>query len=120
MTGTLHRWAGLLGGEVSSGQVLAPGPGHSPADRSMSVRVDSQAPEGFIAFSFAGDAWQDCRDHVKARLGIGDDQGRVCRRRNVSNARPAGQSERNAPLALDIWHQARRLDGSPATTFLSR
>jgi len=28
-----------LGGEISDGQVLAPGPGHSCSDRSLAVKV---------------------------------------------------------------------------------
>jgi hypothetical protein len=30
----------LLGGEVAGGQVRCPGPNHSPADRSLSVKLD--------------------------------------------------------------------------------
>jgi hypothetical protein len=50
--------AQALGGEVSGRQVRAPGPGHTEKDRSLSVRFDSGAPEGFITNSFAGDAIQ--------------------------------------------------------------
>ena len=34
----LHQIAHALGGEVSGGQVLCPGPGHSAKDRSLAVR----------------------------------------------------------------------------------
>ena len=37
-----------LGGEVAGRQVLAPGPGHSRKDRSLSVRLDERAPDGFL------------------------------------------------------------------------
>lgn len=66
----LRTIARALGGEVTGGQVLAPGPGHSPRNRSMSVRLSPYAPDGFIAHSFAGDDWRTCRDHVRDRLGI--------------------------------------------------
>lgn len=66
----LRALARALGGEMVSGQVLAPGPGHSPRDRSLSVKLSASSPDGFLAHSHAGDAWQDCRDHVKAALGI--------------------------------------------------
>src|SRR4051812_11164726 len=60
-----------LGGEViGSDQVLAPGPGHSPKDRSLSVRLSQHAPDGFIVHSHAGDDWRQCRDHVRSRLGM--------------------------------------------------
>jgi hypothetical protein len=51
-----------LAGEVNGDQVLAPGPGHSPADRSLSVKAAPDAPEGFFVHSFAGDDPIACRD----------------------------------------------------------
>jgi hypothetical protein len=62
--------ATALGGEVSGHEVLAPGPNHSAKDRSMSVRVDPSAPDGFVVHSFAGDDPLHCKDHVRAKLGI--------------------------------------------------
>lgn len=66
----LQQVAAALGGEVSGREVLAPGPGHSAKDRSLSVRVDPAAPDGIVVHSFANDDWQACKDHVKTRLGI--------------------------------------------------
>jgi hypothetical protein len=55
--------ARALGGEVSGGQVSAPGPGHSPNDRSMSVKLDPDAPGGFVVNSFSPkDDFIACRD----------------------------------------------------------
>lgn len=65
-----QQLAAALGGEVSGGQVLAPGPGHSPKDRSLSVKIDPRAPEGFVAFSHAGDDPLACRDYVRQRAGL--------------------------------------------------
>jgi hypothetical protein len=63
--------AAALGGEVSGGgEVLAPGPNHSPKDRSLSIRLDPAAPDGFIVNSFAGDDPLQCKDHVRTKLGI--------------------------------------------------
>lgn len=59
-----------LGGEVSGDQVLAPGPGHSPKDRSLSVKLVAGAPDGFVVHSHAGDDPMACRDHVRACLGL--------------------------------------------------
>ena len=76
--------AAALGGEVAGRDaVLCPGPGHSPKDRSLSVKFVPTAPRGFLITSFAGNDWRDCRDHVRRRLGLpawepGDEQ-----RRNV-------------------------------------
>jgi hypothetical protein len=62
--------ARALGGEVSGQQVSAPGPGHSPKDRSLSIKIDPTAPDGFITHSFANDDLAVCRDHVRSMLGL--------------------------------------------------
>jgi hypothetical protein len=64
--------ARTLGGEVSGGQVLCPGPGHSAEDRSLSVKCDSAAPEGFVVHSFSGDDPIVCRDYVRTKLGLSE------------------------------------------------
>jgi putative DNA primase/helicase len=69
-----------LGGEISGGQLLCPGPGHSPKDRSLSVRLINGG-SNFVVFSHAGDDWAACKDYVRARLGWpewqpGDEQDR--------------------------------------------
>jgi putative DNA primase/helicase len=66
----LRYIARSLGGEVSGRQVIAPGPGHSPHDRSLAVRPTPDAPDGFQVYSHAGDDWQQCRDYVRQRLGL--------------------------------------------------
>jgi hypothetical protein len=66
----LRTLAQALGGEICNGQVLAPGPGHSPADRSLCIKLDSNAPDGFIAHSFSGDDAIICRDHVRSKTGL--------------------------------------------------
>jgi hypothetical protein len=59
-----------LGGEISSGSLRCPGPGHSAADRSLSVKLDNEAPEGFLVHSFAGDDPIICRDYVRTKAGL--------------------------------------------------
>ena len=64
--------ARALGGDISGRDgVVCPGPGHSRQDRSLSVRLDSTAPDGFVVHSFAGDDPITCKDHVRERLGLG-------------------------------------------------
>jgi putative DNA primase/helicase len=70
----LRSLARLLGGDVIGRQVLAPGPGHSPKDRSLSVTISATAPDGFLAFSHSGDDFASCRDHVKRALGLPSDR----------------------------------------------
>ena len=66
----LQTLARVLGGEINSGQVLAPGPGHSAKDRSLSVKLDSNMPDGFVVHSFATDDPITCKDYVRERLGL--------------------------------------------------
>jgi hypothetical protein len=68
---TIEKIAQLLGGHVrSSREILCPGPNHSAADRSLSVKLDESAPDGFVAHSFSGDDPIACRDFVRKKLGL--------------------------------------------------
>ena len=64
---TIAEAAAALGGEVAGGQVLAPGPGHSAADRSLSVKL---TPGGILVYSHAGDDQITCLDYVREKLGL--------------------------------------------------
>jgi hypothetical protein len=70
MNVSAQQLAAALGGVVSGSEVLAPGPGHSPKDRSLSIRLDPAAPDGFVVHSFSGDDPLACKDHVRDKLGI--------------------------------------------------
>ena len=72
----IAKIAGLLGGDVQGGQVLCPGPSHDAGDRSLSVKPDASDREGFLTYSFAGDDWKDCRDHVRKKLGLPEPESR--------------------------------------------
>src|SRR5262245_963509 len=77
----LRAIARALGGEVSGQQVLAPGPQHSPKDRSLCVSLAPAMPGGFLVHSFAGDDPIQCKDYVLTRLCLpawqpGDEQDR--------------------------------------------
>ena len=63
----LRSLRAALGGEIVNGrQLLCPGPGHSPRDRSLSVWLTA---DGFTVHSHAGDDWQTCKDYVRQCLG---------------------------------------------------
>jgi hypothetical protein len=69
----IRSLARALGGDVlGRDTVLCPGPHHSRRDRSLAVRLDANAPDGFLTFSHAGDDWKLCRDHVRRALGLPD------------------------------------------------
>jgi hypothetical protein len=64
---SLEEIARALGGEISAGQVLAPGPGHSPQDRSLAIKMSDT---GYVVHSFAGDDPIQCKDYVRDKLGM--------------------------------------------------
>jgi putative DNA primase/helicase len=126
-THDLRKIARALGGDVAGcDTVLAPGPGHSARDRSLAVRLDHTAPDGFLVHSHAGDDWRACRDHVRERLGLpaweaGDGRRRTIPQRHVDkwdlaaietevNEGPRAWNEdellRIAP-ARRIWNEAQ-------------
>jgi hypothetical protein len=66
----LRTLRAALGGEISGDRLLCPGPGHSAADRSLSIRLDSNAPDGFLVHSFANDDPIECKDYVRSKTGL--------------------------------------------------
>lgn len=117
----LRTAARLLGGEVSGRGVLCPGPGHSRKDTSLSVLFDATAPDGFTVFSFAGDGFGVCRDHVRDRLGI---SAQVAPKAPEFAIKPDNvslepTSDRTA-LAMRIWREAQPAKGSPVESYLAR
>lgn len=111
----LRSIAHALGGDVSSGQVIAPGPGHSPRDRSMSLRFDPHAPDGFVVTSFAGDDWKDCKAHVRRLLGLEEGTPRP---RIVRRPAPTRDDEARVRLARWLWGMHRPVAGSVAERYL--
>jgi putative DNA primase/helicase len=128
--------ARALGGEVAGQQVLAPGPGHSRLDRSLSIRIEPGAPAGFIVFSFAGDDPLACKDYVRERLGLpewepGDGQDRRVegpRRRRFDQTavsreaakRPRSEDDHHRiERAVAIWHKAQDPRGTLAQIYLN-
>jgi RecA-family ATPase len=98
-SGELRSIARVLGGEVSGRQVLAPGPGHSPKDRSLSIKIDPAAPGGFVANSFAGDDALACKDYVRGKLHLPAWQPKT--RHNGHAGRSTGAAIGDAPAGDD-------------------
>jgi hypothetical protein len=67
---SINKVAEILGGDVTGGEALVPGPGHSAEDRSLSIKLEAGAPDGFVVHSFADDDVIACRDYVRQRLGL--------------------------------------------------
>ena len=114
--------ARALGGSVSGRHVIAPGPGHSRADRSLSIEIDPAAPDGFRCNSFAGDDWRECRDYVRQALGLGAWQRWRKRSAPCRPTRPMAPpddvGERTA-LALRLWNEAHDPRDTPAAVHLA-
>ena len=110
---TLREIALALGGKVSGNQVLAPGPGHSTDDESLSVRVDISAPGGFLVHSFSNDDPLVCKDYVREKLGVRWERVRQPKVDNITRmadrARKPVAKAGTAP-ATYIYRQA---DGTP-------
>src|SRR5215813_9215059 len=68
---SLKQIARALSGEVAGDHVRAPGPGHSRTDRSLSVKIDPSAPDGFVVHSFSpSDDPIACKDYVRQKVGL--------------------------------------------------
>jgi AAA domain len=87
----LRSIASALRGEVSGDQVLAPGPGHSLKDRSLSVRLGDNGE--LVVNSFAGDDALVCKDYVRKQCGLPE-------------WRPNGNAKRNGVAREYIYKQA--------------
>lgn len=114
MSGDLRALARQLGGEVSGGQALCPGPGHGPKDRSLAVRPNG--PDDFLIHSFAGDDPIVCLAHVRSKLGIARPE-----RSPPSRPKPGGDDDRERrqhEKARWLWGQRRPLAGTIAERYL--
>src|SRR5262249_44221341 len=114
--------ARALGGNVSGRNVLAPGPGHSRADRSLSIKIEPAALNGFIVDSFAGPVPLECRDYVRAALGLGARE----RRRRQSSLRwsqpctvSPGDADYRSALALRLWSEGCDPRGTVVADYLA-
>jgi putative DNA primase/helicase len=123
----VRSMAAALGGDVQKGKrgmfVLCPGPGHSAKDRSLSVAPAATDPDGFICFSHAKDAWQDCREHVRARLGLPSFHSARRERPQPKRERPAKPIpvvpvSDNSASAVRIWRNVTHPD--PRGTLVQR
>jgi putative DNA primase/helicase len=66
---SLSHIASVIGGKVSGGQVLCPGPNHSPDDESLSITLSETGMPVVHSFSPKDDDLK-CKDYVLERLGL--------------------------------------------------
>lgn len=104
-----------LGGDTfGRHSILAPGPGHSRRDRSMEVTFNSDG--SFVVRSYANDDWRDCRDHVKAVLGLSDDKP-VAFNDNAPRIDPDRLARQKT--AAEIWARSVPIARTLAETYLT-
>jgi putative DNA primase/helicase len=112
--------ARALGGSASARNVLAPGPGHGATDRSLSIKIERAAQDGFILHSFAGDSPVECRNYVRAALGLGASgrptSPRLFLPRKIA---PHGDVSHRSALALRLWSEAHDPRGTAVANYLA-
>jgi putative DNA primase/helicase len=104
--------ADALGGEiVGPNQVRVPGPGHSKKDRSLSVKIEPNAPHGMLIHSFSGDDFQTCLSYIQSTLGIS------C---SGEASAPEDQTHNYTSIdaALRLWNEAEDARGTLTERYL--
>ena len=117
MNVSLRHIAQALGGELTGGQVLAPGPNHSASDRSLSVKLTETG--NLLVHSFAGDDPIACKDYIRARCGMPkwepqesrSDSERAGPSSGKGHAKPRGQVATRPQVTGEYIYQLA--DGAP-------
>jgi putative DNA primase/helicase len=116
---TLHALVAAFGGDLYSGGLRAsvPAPGHSAADRSISLLISDGR---LVIHGFGGVDWRAMRDELRRR-GFIDADGRLAGGGAAAGwATPPDPRTRSAVAAL-LWDGVMPLGrGDPAATHLTR
>ena len=112
---TLEQLARAMGGTVSGDQVIAPGPGHSKKDRSLSIKLEESAPEGFLVHSFSGDDARVCKSYVREKLKL---PGLTKSVTGPSKPQTEWDADKRSEIALSIWRAAIPAQGTLVETYL--
>ncbi len=82
------------------------GPGHSKSDRSLGIRFNPTAPDGFWTNSLSGDDPAVCRKHILellAKVASGDAIEIELEHSSANDA----ELQKRIASALLIWHEAQ-------------
>jgi putative DNA primase/helicase len=103
-------------GTVRGRWINVPGPHHSAADRSLGIRFDPKAPDGFRVHSFAGDDQDECRAYAKSLIqGL---SGKFCDLCEPEHAhREAAPARRQRAMAL--WQRGTSLTETPGEPYFN-
>lgn len=109
---SLHRLVAALGGDLYAGGARAnvPAPGHSPADRSVSLRL---VGDRVLIHGFGAADWRTVRDDLN-RLGLVDRAGRLApvaggRAGNPTPPAPGPDRAARIATAWRLWDAAARI-----------
>jgi hypothetical protein len=107
-----------LGGELydRGRRALVPGPGHSRADRSVSLLL---VGDRLVVHSFAGDDWRDVLSDLRAR-GLLDAAGRPAGGGFVAHEPAALSRPERMAVARTLWDTARSIEGTLSAVHLRR
>jgi putative DNA primase/helicase len=109
----------MMGGEVTSrDSVNAPGPGHSPQDRSLSISIRRGR---ICVFSHCGDDWRLCRDYVLDGLRLEPWQRHSAQKGVLaiaSSHSDAHNKKWSRDKALEIWNESVDPRGTLVETYL--
>jgi len=109
------------GGELYAGgrAAVIPGPGHSPRDRSLSLRI---AEDGHIIFfSHAGDSARDCMTYLGIEARHSDSRSSAEERARFARLREAErrrQEAADAAICDEIWAGTVPIEATPAEAYL--
>jgi hypothetical protein len=107
---SINRIAQIMGGDVAGAEALVPGPGHSPEDRSLAIKLDEAARDGFLVHSFAGDDQFVRRDHVRKKLGLPELKKKASGSSGKSKKGTDGAKQWLCVIARYVY---RKVDGTP-------
>jgi putative DNA primase/helicase len=119
-TATLQEIAAALKGDTYGEWINIRGPGHSSDDRSLGIKFDKNARDGFIVHSLSDDDPVECRQYVKAKFAeIGillPIRHSIAEHEDGPNF-DAGKAQRTE-TALQIWSASVHANGTLAETYL--
>jgi putative DNA primase/helicase len=106
--------AALRGDVLSPVRALVPGPGHSPSDRSLSIKLVPTARDGFVLHSFANDDFRSCRDYVLATIGSFPVQQQA----QTVVAKQGSLTTSTSERAMKLWNEAVAPEGTLVEQYL--
>ena len=115
-----HSVAQSLGGQVAGlNRIQCPGPNHSRRDRSLSVWIEPDAPDGFRVYSHAGDDALVCKDYIRAQLGMSPWRAGANSKSDWSAPPPrkVTADDNGVELARYLWKIRQPLEGSVAEPY---